>query len=333
VLGGRQFLPATRQRWGCCLACGGTLTAVALAVGSLYFGFTGKFTHKPSVSQILGTYPESPPRAMTPANYLQASLFAEFIEPSNVLSTRFMRGGKALVKEFVQVFHYVGALAVVLGLWWFGKALRAAPASWVLATYAGVQTLVLIALSMRSFYVSDRHVMLLVLCAVFPATAGLMEAGRRLGGFLASRTLANPAAVTIAVVIVALGLGLPKTVQRLHGNRVGNHAAGLWLSDHLADGDLVLDDHCWSHYFAGLVFIEGKEPILPTSLQPTSYTVLTRSKDPEIGLKRYRNENDIRSSGGRLVYHWPENREPELARVVVYAQPRDFAKYPWNKRD
>jgi hypothetical protein len=35
------------------------------------------------------------------------------------------------------------------------------------------------------------------------------------------------------------------------------------------------------------------------------------------------------AANAKVVYTWPENIDPEKARVVVYAQSRPFDKYPW----
>jgi hypothetical protein len=61
---------------------------------------------------------------------------------------------------------------------------------------------------------------------------------------------------------------------------------------------------------------------------PTTYVVTTRSRDPEIGLKR---NSEVLTQDARVVYHWPEQESLEKARVVVYAQARSFERNPWTK--
>ena len=121
---------------------------------------------------------------------------------------------------------------------------------------------------------------------------------------------------------------LPKATQRLHGNRVGNHQAGLWLADHLKIGDHIDDDHSWSVYFSGFTFREGDIPVLREGYVPTTYVVLTRSREPEIGLKR---NADALAPDAKVVYHWPAQENLDKARVVVYSQPRNFTRNPWTK--
>ena len=96
--------------------------------------------------------------------------------------------------------------------------------------------------------------------------------------------------------------------------------SGVWLASRLAAGDMVEDDHAYTHYYAGQVFLEGKEPVVPTSYQPTCYVVVTRSKDSEIGSVRAVKEDEL-CKRGSLAYHWPEIRPLEEARVVIYAEP------------
>jgi hypothetical protein len=201
---------------------------------------------------------------------------------------------------------------------------------------------VLLALSMVVYYVSDRHVMVLVLCGSYLAVAGLIELPRRVLAFWRQPTATTdspellwhrPAFWTALLLAGVFGFCLPKTLERLHGNRAGNHAAGLWLAERVREGDLVLDDHCWSHFYAGQLFEEGKVPVLALDVQPVCYVVMTRSRDSDIDAQRKQEEQKIHAAGGSVVYHWPERAELARARVVVYRRPRDFASHPWTKAD
>jgi hypothetical protein len=131
--------------------------------------------------------------------------------------------------------------------------------------------------------------------------------------------LAAAAAVVLSVYVAA---GLPQTLKRLHGNRAGNHEAGLWLAQRVKPGDLVLDDHTWSHYYAGLVFLENKP--IPRALdhQARCYVVITRSNDPKVARLRDAWEKKWGYSNGTVVFHWPKTQAKEAARVVIYELPR-----------
>jgi hypothetical protein len=139
--------------------------------------------------------------------------------------------------------------------------------------------------------------------------------------------LLSPTAWSALLLIGLIGFGLPKALQPLHANRAGNRAAGEWLATVLRPGDVVVDDHCWSHFYAGQVFEENKNIALPPDCKPICYVVRTRSRDPEISASRQQEEEKIKSPP---VYHWPENVTVDQARVVVYARARDWDRERWR---
>jgi hypothetical protein len=110
-------------------------------------------------------------------------------------------------------------------------------------------------------------------------------------------------------------------LQPLHPNRLGHLLAGAWLAEHAQAGDVVEDDHCWAHYYAGKVFEEGHNPPPAPGHQPVCYIVVTRSRDVDVGRARSVSEANIRQAQGQLVYYWPQASVDD-ARVVVYALPR-----------
>ena len=125
-------------------------------------------------------------------------------------------------------------------------------------------------------------------------------------------------------MIALLAIGLPKTLQTLHANRAGHHAAGLWLAQHSVPGDIIEDDHCWAHYYAGRVFEERRPLPTPPGHVPVRYIVIGR-RDKEIVLTWNnpgpRDEAKLRDEGGRIVYHWPAPSSPAEASIVVYEVP------------
>ena len=128
----------------------------------------------------------------------------------------------------------------------------------------------------------------------------------------------------LATLLLFLGILLPtfpKTLDKLHGNRTGHHAAGLWLAENAASFDVIEDDHCWAHYYAGHVFRE-RHVAPPPGQQPVRYVVIGR-RDREITLTWNRqvplNEEKLRSDGGRIVYHWPAESSEAAAPIVIYA--------------
>jgi hypothetical protein len=126
-----------------------------------------------------------------------------------------------------------------------------------------------------------------------------------------------------ALFLSLLALCLPKTLLRLHADRAGNHAAGLWLRHNAEAWDHIEDDHCWSHFYAGSVFLEDQPAAIPCGTERRWYDVITRSRDAQVSETRHIQEQEIQSRGGRLTYHWPEGDPVENARVVVYERPWD----------
>ena len=126
-------------------------------------------------------------------------------------------------------------------------------------------------------------------------------------------------------MLLMLAFCLPKTLQPLHANRAGHHAAGLWLEQHVHPGDEVVDDHCWAHYYAGLVFQENlvfhENKIIPAKADAVCYTVISRAKDPNDDKGRGQIESNLRANGGQVVFTWPPERPLGAAKVVVYARP------------
>jgi len=122
-------------------------------------------------------------------------------------------------------------------------------------------------------------------------------------------------------LLIFVGVCLPKTLQPLHYNRDGHPAAGAWLAQRLQPGDVIQDDHCWAHYYAGQVFEESKTPAVAAGYRPICYIVVTRSRDPEIDRIRTNEVARAAKIEGRLVYSWPEDRSLD-AKVMIYAVPR-----------
>lgn len=332
VLLGCQFVAAWRRPWRNFLSCGLSLSVVALATGSLYFGFTWRFTNKISVNCVLGQHTAQLPasadtdsgRQQQDRQPLWANLFAANIKKSDSLGQHLQRSLLALLMELVQSFQYLGWLPALLGLWWYRGLLWRFPGLWVMVVLCIMHTLILCLLAAKVGYVSDRHVILLVLCGCYPAVAALREMPQRFWLWYSGEAPAKLGRWRWqgALIVLLIGLSLPRTLQPLHANRAGHHAAGLWLAQRLQAGDLVKDDHCWAHYFAGMMFLEGKDMEPAPGHQPLCYHVISRSGHPEVQGNRTTQEAQLQNSQGKLVFHWPPQNSPELAKVVVYAVPQ-----------
>ncbi len=288
VLIALQFRAAWRCPWRQFFKCGSAAAGCALLVGAGYFVTVGHFTNKPAGQVVIGTATVSQGRDPRAGSLL----FAASVPQSARGATLLLRSGWALGMEINQGFHYVAGIFAILGFVWAFGLLRRDAGFWALMLFAALHGLVLIRLGMIAHYISDRHVMILVLGGTYFAVFGLRELARRL---VAWRTGAAQggglAAVAFGVLFLGLiGFCLPKATQRLHGNRAENHAAGRWLAEqirtHPDDNAVIVDDHAWSHFFSGLIFQEGREPAFPADHPSKSYIVTTRSRDPQADLTR-----------------------------------------------
>ncbi|MCI0638135.1 MAG: glycosyltransferase family 39 protein [Gemmataceae bacterium] len=315
LLLGMQLKTSWRLPWRRWLVCGLALSCSAAAVAGIYVLSTGKITNKITPGLILDNFRPDPAlfnRADEP-RLLFASIFGATFSPSDDILLRWTRSLRALGVELMHGFHYFGIVPVAIGLGWQGRRLTRAAWFWLPAGYVLIHATILALLGMTVFYISDRHLMQVILLGCYFLALGLA----RVGTWFEARWKMATTALLAGFVLVCL----PKTAERLHANREGNVAAGRWLQAQREPGDMIEDDHAYSHYYAGMVFEEGRDLDLPKHARPTSFWVLTRSSDARVGAEREQIESELRGKG-RLVYHWPPEREPQKARVVVYAVPR-----------
>ncbi len=331
-----QISPSTRMGWRHFLASGAALLLACAACAGPYLWVVG-LTQKWSVLLVINAIKHFFTYFFSYLPGVQtggagAPLFALSFTPSDDRGVQLLHGLRALALEISNGFHYVGVIPLALGLFWSFARLRRMPGFWALTLYCAIHTAILLALALTVSYVSDRHVMVLVLCGSYLAVAGLCELPRRLlpPAGPATRLVLRPAVWSVVLCVGLIGFCLPKTLQPLHANRIGNCEVGRWLSERLQAGDMVDDDHCWSHYNAGEVFREEDNPKLPPGKQPKCFVVITRALHRDVGVTRRQREEALLAEGAKLVYHWPPEARLEDALIVVYARPRNPKDHPWG---
>jgi hypothetical protein len=348
-----QFAPRWRRTWRDLLACTACLTLAALAAGSPYFLTTGCFSTKPSVGHLMGQEKEkgtdwSPrrnrqaggpgraPLAGGPgavAGPLLAAVPAVMLSTEGDTLQRLARGLWGLGTELANGFHYIGWIPALIGfLCYLGRPSTTTPGMWPLMMLCLLHALILWRLAVIVGYLSDRHIQVIVLCAIYPLAAGLVDLPGQLRqrlqawGWPATARVLGRGGPALSLLLLAglTGAGLPKALHTLHAQRAGYHAAGLYLAEHARLCDTILDRHAWAHYYAGFVFREGDPPVRDPGHQ-FYYYVVGRSKDgsePELPLQElFPSEKQILKKGARDVYHWPPGRPLEQAAVVIYALP------------
>jgi hypothetical protein len=325
VLLGSQYVKTQRRPWRQVGVCGLGLLLAAAVVGCPYVAATRRFSTKPSVKMIFeGPFSElksgtnrggSQPAIRSGG--ASTSLWAAFINTDGPWTTRLGRSATTLLSELVRGFHYVWALPVVIGWWWFRDLIRKMPGLRMVMLLCGLDVGVLLALGTRAGYISERHVMLLVLLGTYPAVSCVREVPRRLWPWttaLVRRDQQRLARHALALFVVLLGLGLPKALQPLHAKQRGFHEAGRWLATHWHPGDSIRDDHHWAYFYAGGLFRESQPMV--TSNTATEYVVVGKSADLNEPRKVRMPVPD-----GKIVFHWPPYKPLERASVLIYALP------------
>jgi hypothetical protein len=372
VLFALQLIPTWRRAWPQVFGCAAALLLTAMAVGSPYFLATGRLTNKPTPRRLWespGWEEELPgnserearnpddaaPRSLlhgsTRLRRLQGPLTASLLAiyaPEN-FGDRRLWGLYAIGNEATKGLQYVCTLLLLPGLWWFRAQFRTACGTWVVVALCLLHCLILWRVAVVVGYVSDRHVLVLVLCSVFVAVGGLFALGQLLT-FLAYRVVrpedskglaeTNPrllddsghswlpaesglAAATrkvqLLLILVLMGFGLQEALRPLHTNRAGHRQAGLWLAAHTVPADPVIDPFCWAHYYAGRVFWEGRAPPVPAGHVPTRYVVLEKNTSSEHSRLPTIHEATDLAARGHVVYHWPVEKPEAQAKILVYA--------------
>jgi hypothetical protein len=313
----------------------GRITALAVGVALVagpYMLLIGQVTNKPTAKEMIPTF-QGPREKVTsgqlgPPAAVAGPVFADWWTVPSDAGPGYVVGRAALgvAKETGKGLHYLAAGLAVLGVFATRRRLSADPGLWVLLAIVGLNVALLLHLGStgyfvnekRTFYASERHVVLLVLvgCVFAAAALGPVAAALshlpRVGRFWAGRWA--PAGLLLAVVASAL----PSTLKPLHEQREGHKHAGRWMREHVREADCVIDPFDWAQWYAGrtLHFIPADPPGAEVL-----YAVVdnkNRAEDHE-RLPRIRDARNVAADGRSVVvYHWPEHLPRESAKVLVY---------------
>ncbi|MGE3807915.1 MAG: hypothetical protein AB7K24_24890, partial [Gemmataceae bacterium] len=319
-----SFIYVTRIDWRPNLLCAGSLLTMLVIVGAPYAMVIGGLTNKTSGMRIfdpdaeeIDTMPQKRVDAAPPSvgTVPLATWMAGWSETNQ--GTHLWWGLRAFTKELTKSFNYVAWLPALLGLWWFRARLRSDLGMLVPLVWLGIHLLLLMRLVTVVGYLSERHTILFVFCLAPWVIAGSFELARRW-------TQAAPARqprIEFLLLLILIGGGLPGSLKTLHSGRAGFRDAGLWLARNSDPSDEVIDPFCWTHYYAGRVFLERSKPPVPPGHQRVAYTILDNSRHhsrlPEL------KQAKALANVGTPVYHWPTQRTLDDADIIVYAVPHD----------
>jgi hypothetical protein len=264
-----------KRTWWSWTASLGTLVVSALVVAGPYMATIQHYTVKP-IKQHIATdvvphwSPRTEPRTGLDRSPLPWAIWltGETLTPHD----RAWWALKAIRIEVMKATLYVLWLPALLGLVLFRDRLWRVPGVWVPVTLSVVLLGLLYRVALVMGYLSERHLLLVIVLCLYPAVATVAA----LVGWLSDRIpiLRSRAALVTLVVLAGLAVApLPRTLATLHGDRRGFRLAGEWINHHAEPGDEVVDPYAWAAFYAGQTFLEAK-PHLPAAHPAVTWVVL-----------------------------------------------------------
>jgi hypothetical protein len=183
--------------------------------------------------------------------------------------------------ELDKAFHHASWLLVLLGLYWMRP--RLTPGACVALLACVLQGLAVWRLALKAGYVAERHMLIIVVCALPWAVPAALELSRRLMAWRGLGRL-SASAWSVILLLVLAGSGLPKSLEPLHPQRAGHRLAGQWLAEHVRPGDMIEDPYHWARYYAGVPFQEPQPP--PASPGPlwNHYVIIEKGASEHVRL-------------------------------------------------
>lgn len=340
VLAGMQLVRAERLPWRrALLGSAGLLAGAAVAAGP-YMAIIGGLTVKQAANKILrNAQPQDtlfqtsidPPlqnhACLATNGPLLASTFAIWwMDQKQAGPPPWSWGVRAVAVELVHGFQYVALALAIFGLWWYRGRLRSDAGARVVLLWCVILGLLLLRVALGVHYLSERHMLAIVMCGSLWAGAALVRIADALP-YLVARHWPRGSRVALALQLACLlattGWCLPASLRSLHVNRAGHRAAGEWLAAHAGPTDHVTDPHCWALFYSGFVFKEGLMPAKPHA-PATEYVVVTVSKNPHARLAGV-DAAEERARYGSKVFCWTPTRQQRQSygaeQVDVYAVP------------
>jgi hypothetical protein len=308
-----QAVKHWRRSWNQVIVGGSVLTVTASLAVVLIFASTGKIILKPSGTRIVNDLLQTRATVNTGPLFAAYNVYDNLVEKAP--SARFWWSFKVLPWELMKGSFYVGWIAAVLGLWWNRERFRTEPGAWVMVLTCLVVSFALWRIAVVVGYLSDRHLMLVFLCAIPFAVAGLVALGQRLAAWqprLAAAPLLLPLICSLAM--------LPKDMVPLHYERSGFREVGEWLAEHTHPIDKIEDPLCWAHYYAGRVFLEYTSHPVPPGYKAHTYIVIEEAGNSHSRVPTYLQARD-KIAKAELVHSWEGKRGGKSAKVLVYALP------------
>jgi 4-amino-4-deoxy-L-arabinose transferase-like glycosyltransferase len=225
VLVAGQSVAGWRRPWTSVLSGMAALLLCAVVIGGPLYLLSGRIILKPSgkvleSSEATPVLPENVPAArqqISEGSVSGSPLWAVWwIDERQTWPTLDWRWGtQAVLHEAIKGFYHVLWLPALFGLMWFWRRTSSEPGAWVIGLVClGIFGLLLRLASMMG-YVSDRHMLLIVLCGCFWIVAGLEVWTQWLAKF--ARRWVEPARAVPwgcgILVVMAIVTAIPQTVR------------------------------------------------------------------------------------------------------------------------
>jgi hypothetical protein len=358
VLLAMQFSRRWRRSWRSVLVNAVALSAAALAVMTPYMLVIGGLTVKNTPNLLLEQQRpdadwEGRLRPQARGRTDSSTLLAIWWHPSKAdlerlwnmspaelaklkPPRRYLWALYALYFELSKAFFYMLWLPTLLGLWWSRRRFPRTPGAWIMALVCVLLCALLYRIAEKMGYLSDRHLLLVVMCGVYPAAVGAIALGEklalgaaRLRPALAGRRWTNGRSWSLGLLLLLALSPLPRTLDRLHGERAGFRSVGRWMAENTCAGNFIEDPYCWTSYYAGRVFMEGCTD-LPTEPEPCFYVVLeeTKNRHPHLVSLQLAIVHILQGKGSEIIHEEAVRRGKERAKIVVWRVPGKFQWQP-----
>jgi hypothetical protein len=249
--------------------------------------------------------------------------------------SRYLWALKAFAIELGKGFFYVAWLPVLWGLWWYRRRFLTEPGVWVGAVICLALSALLYRMAEKMGYLSDRHLLLLILCGSYWIMAGALKLGEKLAvgaarlcPKLAGRRWTDGRVWSLGLLLLLTVAPLPRTLARLHSERIGFRSLGHWLAENTLPGDFIEDPYRWAYYYAGRVFVEGCRD-LPAHQPSCFYVVLEASRNRHPRLISLQNavEKILHEKEAKIIHTEDVRRGRDKATLQVWQVP---GPYQWT---
>ena len=293
----------------------------------------GKLTSKPTAMRILEGEPDSKPASQKNPHELPVSIssfggvfWATWYDgESSDKKPGMIWGLRATLSMMVRGLFFIFWLPALLCLFQYWEKLVAQPGCWIFSLVAVAIFCVLVRVASQMGYVSDRHLLLVMVPCYLLAGGYLAKIASdcwKWSGYGAS--ISREPFIRLMVIglsfLIMLGLIARQTLEPLHSNRAGFKAAGYWIRENGKPGDEVIDTYCWSHFYAGRVMIEEQKNGLVRSSPPVQWVVLEHGKSRHARLNAP-DEKELVSSQGQKAFFTQLGQGESYREVVVYKVP------------